>query len=318
MNTFPVSKINILKDRAALFAKIRAFFADRGILEVDCPALCQAAPIDLHIDVMQVPVTDSQVGYLHTSPEYGMKRLLAQHSGDIYQMSHVFRAKEIGALHNPEFTMIEWYRLGIRFEEMIEETLELINLSLSNLSSTCLSYQEVFKRYLGIDPFHCTTQELSALAHAHGLQLPHDAPTWDQDTLLQLLLGTVIEPQLGNNELFVIAYFPPSQAALSKTIIKEDLPVACRFEIYYQGIELANGYHELTDPVEQRQRLDAANAKRIQAGKPPLKVDELFLAALEQGLPDCCGVAVGFDRLMMLRHHKAHVSDVIPFSWDHA
>ncbi len=311
-----MSKNNILKDRAALFAQARSFFSERGILEVDCPALTQAASIDLHIDVMEVPVTSTQLGYLHTSPEYGMKRLLAQHIGDIYQMSHVFRFGEVGPLHNPEFTMVEWYRSGISFEAMIAETLEFTRLCLGKLSSSQLTYRQVFRRYLRIDPHLSSKEELLSLARSHGLHLPEGSANWDKDTLLQLLLGLVIEPQLGIDELVVIAYFPSSQAALSKVIQHDGQEVSCRFEIYYKGIELANGYHELTDADEQRRRLLASNEARKHAGKPQLKIDELFLHALEQGIPDCCGVAVGFDRLMMLRHHKSSLSEVLPFSWD--
>jgi lysyl-tRNA synthetase class 2 len=313
-----VSKINILKDRAALLQAARSFFFERGILEVDCPALTQAAPIDLHIDVMEVPVTASQTGYLHTSPEYGMKRLLAAQIGDIYQLSHVFRSGEVGPLHNPEFTMAEWYRLGISFEEMIEETLAFIRLSLGDLPSNMMSYRQTFAHYLGIDLSTVTRNELEALARLHGLDIPAHAAAWDKDTLLQLLLGLVIEPNLGKEELFVIAYFPSSQAALSKVILRNGEEVACRFEVYYKGIELANGYHELTDAHEQRRRLIASNTARKQAGKPELKMDERFLEALERGLPDCCGVAVGFDRLMLLRHQKNHLNEVLPFAWDEA
>ncbi|MBY0530097.1 MAG: EF-P lysine aminoacylase GenX [Rhabdochlamydiaceae bacterium] len=316
MNTSHASKIDLLIDRAALFKAARTFFSDRNILEVDCPALSQAAPIDLHIDIMEVSVASNQIGYLHSSPEYGMKRLLADGSGDIYQMSHVFRKGEIGPLHNPEFTMVEWYRLHFSFEQMIEETLSFIRLFLGDLPASRLSYRETFKRYLNIDSAQATPSELLALAHS--LDLPPSAASWDKDTLLQLLMSFLIEPRLGENELFVLTDFPASQAALSKTIQKGTESVACRFEVYFRGIELANGYHELTDPQEQRLRLEASNNARQSAGKADLKIDEHFLNALEKGLPDCCGVAVGFDRLMLLRQKKAHLNDVLAFTWENA
>jgi lysyl-tRNA synthetase class 2 len=318
VNTSLASKIDLLIDRAALFKAARTFFADRGVLEVDCPALSQAAPIDLHIDIMEVAVTPDQTGYLHSSPEYRMKRLLAQEIGDIYQMSHVFRKSEIGPLHNPEFTMVEWYRLNFSFEEMIQETLAFIRLFLGDLPTTQLTYAKSFEQYLQIDITQATPADLLALAQTHSLDLPSSSTTWDKDTLLQLLMGFLIEPHLGQNELFVLAYFPASQAALSKTISQGNTSVACRFEIYFRGIELANGYHELTDAKEQRLRLEASNAARKSAGKPELKMDEHFITALEQGLPDCCGVAVGFDRLMLLRHGKANLKDVLPFTWNEA
>lgn len=322
MNTSPASdtkifsKLFFLKDRALMLQKARAFFHDRNVMEVDCPALSHAAPIDLHIDVMKVGLKDNQTGYLHTSPEYGMKRLLSADIGDIYQISHVFRDGEIGPLHNPEFTMAEWYRIGFSFEQMIEETLDFIRLFLGDLTAHSMTYRQTLKHFLGIDYLTSTSSQLFEYAKDH-LDLPIDAATWDKDTLLQLLVSFLIEPQLGRDHLFVLSHFPASQAALSKTFALPDgEPVACRFEIYYQGIELANGYHELTDPLEQRKRLEHSNRARFEAGKDILKIDEQFLSALSRGLPDCCGVAVGFDRLMQLKHGLKELKNVIPFTWE--
>jgi elongation factor P--(R)-beta-lysine ligase len=296
-----------------MFEKARGFFKEKNVLEVDCPALLQAAPIDLHIDVMQV----DPAGYLHTSPEYGMKRLLAAGSGDIYQISHVFRAAEIGPLHNPEFTMAEWYRVGFTFEEMIEETLSFIRLFLGDLPKKAMSYRQLLQEHLNIDYLNCTTEDLLTLAKTHQLDLPQDSSLWDKDTLLQLLISFLIEPKLGQNSLFVLTHFPASQAALSKTLtLPSDEMVALRFEVYYQGIELANGYHELTDAAEQEKRLIASNEARIKAGKKSLKIDTQFLNALKCGLPDCCGVAVGFDRLMQLKHHLSQLKNILPFTWE--
>jgi elongation factor P--(R)-beta-lysine ligase len=326
VNTFPASntlelslraKIPFLIDRALMLQKARAFFAKRNVMEVDCPALSQSAPIDLHIDVMKVALKNAQTGYLHTSPEYGMKRLIAAGIGDIYQISHAFRDGEIGPLHNPEFTIVEWYRLGIHFEEMIAETLDFIRLFLGDLPTQLMSYRQVLKHYLGIDDLTVPLSQLLDDAKAHGLDLPSNASDWDRDTLLQLLVSFLIEPQLGNAELFVLSEFPASQAALSKTIVLPDSArIACRFEVYYQGIELANGYHELTDAIEQRKRLEASNQARLNAGKDALQIDERFLGALELGLPDCCGVAVGFDRLMMLKNKESELKNVLPMIWE--
>ncbi len=318
MNTSHESKIFILKDRATLLGKARAFFAERGILEVDCPALSHASPIDLHIDVMTVAANQSETGYLHTSPEYGMKRLLSLGLGDIYQISHVFRAGEFGPLHNPEFTMVEWYRLRRTLIQLIEETIELIRLFLGNMPTSYLRYRDALVHYAGIDYTNVSCSELLAFAEKHALGLPNDADTWDKDTLLQLLVSFLVEPHLGKGQLDVFYDFPSTQAALARTKELDDEHVAMRFEVYYKGIELANGYHELTDPVEQRKRLDLAVQARIAAGKDPLKIDEHFLEALEAGMPDCCGVAVGFDRLMLLRHNKDTLCDVLPFSWENA
>jgi lysyl-tRNA synthetase class 2 len=329
VNTFPASdalellevplqtKIPFLIDRARMFQKARIFFSERNVLEVDCPALSRSASIDLHIDVMKVTIKNDQISYLHTSPEYGMKRLIAAGMRDIYQISHVFRDGEIGPLHNPEFTMAEWYRLGIRLDEMVAETLDFIRLFLGDLPHRSMNYRQVLKQHLEIDYLTASFSQLLDRAKSYGLDLPKDASTWDRDTLLQLLVSFCIEPQLGNDELFVLNYFPASQAALSKTISLPDGEcVACRFEVYYRGIELANGYHELTDAVEQRKRFETSNRARRDAGKDILKIDEHFLKAVELGLPDCCGVAVGFDRLMMLKHHERELKNVLTIIWE--
>jgi lysyl-tRNA synthetase class 2 len=300
-----------------MLREARAFFYARNVLEVDCPALSLAAPIDLHIDVMKVALKDNQTGYLHTSPEYGMKRLLSAGIGDIYQISHVFRDGEIGPLHNPEFTMTEWYRVGFSFTQMIEETLDFVRLFLGDLPHKEISYRHLLQHFLGIDYLCSSPAKLVECARAHSLELPENAKDWDLDTLLQLLVSFLIEPQLGSDHLLVLSHFPASQAALSKTIqLGSGEAVACRFEVYYQGIELANGYHELTDAVEQRRRLNNTNCARLQAGKDALKIDERFLEALEQGLPDCCGVAVGFDRLMQLKHGLTTLTNILPFIWE--
>ena len=300
-----------------MLQRARAFFQERSVMEVDCPALSHAAPIDLHIDVMKVSLNKTQTGYLHTSPEYGMKRLLSTGIGDIYQISHVFRDGEIGPLHNPEFTMAEWYRIGFSFEEMIQETLEFLSLFLGNLEVQIMSYRQTLQHFLQIDYTTASTTDLLLEAKAHNLNLPEAAETWDKDTLLQLLVSFLIEPKLGTDQLFVLKYFPASQAALSKTLnTPSGEPVACRFEVYYRGIELANGYHELTDATEQKRRLEASYQARLHAGKDALKIDEKFLKALQRGLPDCCGVAVGFDRLLMLKHKLDTLKDVLPFIWE--
>ena len=299
-----------LRDRALMLQKARAFFAAKGVLEVDCPALSLSAPVDRHIEVMQVHLKNNQIGYLHTSPEYGMKRLLSEGIGDIYQISHVFRDGEIGPLHNPEFTMAEWYRCGFSFQEMIRETCDFICLFLGDLPSQQISYKDAFSRYLHID---YTTADLHALAKAQGASA--DARSWDRDTLLQYLMSVAIEPHLGKESLLALIHFPASQSALAKTAMHGKEPIAYRFEIFYNGMELANGYHELTDPVEQQQRFESANALRTREGKRALAIDEKFLQSLN-GLPDCCGVAVGFDRLMLLRHKVTSLSRVLPISWD--
>lgn len=308
-------KIAILRDRAAMLARSRRFFRARNITEVDCPSITASASVDAHIDLMPVLYTQNETRYLHSSPEYGMKRLIAQGIGDIFQLAHVFRDGEYSHKHNPEFTMAEWYRIGIAFADMITETLGFIRLFLGNLPSKTLSYREMFHTYAKIDYHTATERELIEFLHTHNIETYPELVKEGKDAILNIILGTIIEPQLGQDELFVLAYYPASQAALAQTKFHGDEQVAERFEVYYQGVELANGYHELANAKEQRKRLEEANSQRKALGKKILPIDEFFLNALEKGLPDCCGVAVGFDRLMMLRHNRKFVADVIPFEW---
>ncbi len=292
MNTFLASNKGTIEQRAAMFAAARQFFADRKILEVDTDLLRPAAPIDAYIDVMRVEMGGGKIGYLHTSPEYELKKLLAQGSGDIYQLGHVYRAGEEGPRHSPEFTMAEWYRVGMAYEPFIEETLNFIRLFLPDLSSEILSYRQAFLRIAQIDYIH---DDLAP----HLLPFSKSAIEWDRDTQLSLLFSHLVEPHLGQGRLTVITDYPASQASLAKAIVVDGVKVGHRFEVYYNGIELANGFDELTDPIEQRIRLEEENAKRISLGKESLPIDEDFIASLYY-LPQSCGVAVGFDRLMLL------------------
>ena len=311
-------KTDTLIDRAHMLRSARNFFFEKGVVEVDTPLLSHAAPVDAHIDVMSLSFKDGSKGYLHTSPEYAMKRLLAQGMKDIYQLSHVYREEEIGPLHNPEFTMVEWYRLGIDLLQMIEETEDFIRLFPGDLPTEKITYREALIKYANLDYISASTHEIHECAGSHGLVLSKEAAHWDKDTLLQALMSFIVEPHLGENTLTTIYQFPASQAALAKTATINHETVASRFEIYYKGIELANGYHELTNASEQRRRFNESNQKRVLLGKEQLKIDENLLAALEQGLPDCCGVAVGFDRLMLLRHDKKTLAEILPFSWHNA
>lgn len=277
------NRLAILQDRAAMLAEARAFFAQRDVLEVDVPILSERASVDAHIDLIEASCLGKKA-FLHSSPEYGMKRLLSEGIGDIYQISHVFRNDEKGERHNPEFTMVEWYRCAFPFEQMIEETKAFVSLFLTGKPAfEHVSYHEVFMRYVG--------------------HFPNSSD--ERDTLFAF----EIEPKLNATILYG---FPPEQAALSQ--IKNGY--AERFELFYEGMELANGYHELIDPHEQRKRFEQNNQKRLALGKSSYPLDPFFLDALEEGLPDCCGVAVGFDRLMMLRHAAQAIEEVIPFCWE--
>lgn len=271
---------SIVEARAEMFRKVRDFFALRQVLEVDTPTIVNAPIVDLHIEPMRV-----EEGFLITSPESGMKQLLAKGSGDIYQLSHVFRKGEKGRLHHHEFTMIEWYRIGMRYKAFIDETVELLSLFVGEKEVELLTYSEAFLRELGLDPF---VADLNSVAG-----LPKEAREWDRATLLHYLMSFVIEPSFDPDKFTVVTDFPESEAALAKV---QD-GVAKRFEIYHGGIELANGYDELTCAAELRARFEKTNRLREEA----LPLDEDLLAEMTSGLPDCCGVAVGFDRLMMLK-----------------
>lgn len=305
------NRIAILRDRAEMMERSRTFFKERGVLEVDCPFLTSRASIDLHIDLIPAIYAKEETRYLHSSPEYCMKRLLVEGIGDCYQLGHVFRDGEYGRKHNPEFMMAEWYRLGASFDPFILETCDFIRLFLGPLQIELLTYREAFEKYLGINPLTASEGNLIELIHKH--QVPTYATLFEEgkDSLLNILLGTLIEPHLGNQVLTVLKDYPVSQAALAKA--RGD--VASRFEIYYLGVELANGYDELADPYEQRKRFEEANRDRVHFGKGLLPLDEAFLAALEKGMPSACGVAVGFDRLMMLRNEASSLAEVIPFDW---
>ena len=306
------SKKQALQIRAHLFSKVRSFFSKKGVLEVDTPVLSHTAPIDEHIEIISCSLGNEKTGYLHSSPEYAMKRLLASGIGDIYQMSHVFRKEEEGALHNPEFTMVEWYRLHTNFPLFIEETIEFIALFLQELPVEYLSYKEAFKKFTGLDYRTASVETLLNTAQKEGLSPPQDL---SYEEALHFLMGFIIEPKLGRDGLSVLMDYPSSQAALAKVEKVDGELVARRFEVYYKGIELANGYLELTDPVKQRERLLDSLDKRKQSNKPTLPIDEHFLQALEEGIPPCCGVAVGFDRLLLLKIEGDSLKEVLPMTF---
>lgn len=298
-----------------MLAEVRAYFAARHVLEIDCCALVRCPSLDSNIDSIEATVSEKEAGYLHTSPEFAMKRLLADGIGDIYYLGHVFRKNDLGRFHNPEFTMIEWYRVGVPFDMFIEEACAVIRLFLGPLPMRRLSYRDALRTYAGIDPF-APHFDGAAAAKRHGIALSSDTLDWSRDDWLHLLMSHAVEPQLGHGELTVISDYPPSQAALARLIERDGFPVAERFEVYFRGIELSNGYHELTDAIEQRRRFEEESSARQKAGNKSHALDERFLAALDKGLPDCCGVSLGFDRLLMQRLELSSIHEVLPFSWE--
>jgi lysyl-tRNA synthetase class 2 len=287
-------------------------------MEVDCPIITKYASIDTHIDLIPVQWLENETRYLHSSPEYGMKRLLSLNIGDIYQLSHVFRDEGQGKKHNPEFMMVEWYRMNFTFFEMIQETCEFIQLFLGDIPCQKITYREAFQKHAGFDYLNMSEIDLFEYIQKNKIEAYPGILEDGKDALLNLILGSAIEKELGKDEILALYYYPASQAALAKTIENSTELVAERFEIYYQGMELANGYHELVNEKEQRARLLEANESRIALNKKPLPLDEYFLQSLKDGMPDCSGVAVGFDRLMMLRLSENNIENVIPFGWDRA
>lgn len=311
----PSATFQTLTQRAQILKQIRDFFAARDVLEVETPLLCSRSVTDPFIQSIPVMVegaTISQPYYLQTSPEYAMKRLLAAGSGSIYQMGKSFRQGEVGRLHNPEFTMLEWYRMNFDDHQLMNEVDDLLQCVLQMPKAERVSYQDLFQNYLGINPHHTTLQELSDCAHQLDIQLANDVT--DVTTWLDILMTHQIEPQLGFERPCFIYDYPVAQAALAR--VKSSVPpVAARFEVYVHGMELANGFHELQDAREQRARFEKNNTQRQQLGLNEMPIDENFIAALQHGLPNCAGVALGVDRLIMIATKMNKVADVISFDF---
>ncbi len=314
----PGADITALRVRAAVLAGLRAYFAEHGVLEVETPLLCRSGGTDPQIEPLRTRFNgpgfaDGVELYLQTSPEFAMKRLLAAGSGPIYQICKAFRDGEAGRLHNPEFTMLEWYRSAFDLVQLMDEVAAVLRLALAapTLAVEHVSYAESFERDLGIDIFGITASALQAFAVDHDLigaaQLELDKDGW-----LDLLMSHLIQPALGKDCLCFVTDYPASQAALAR--LNPDGRTAARFEVFHQGIELANGFHELTDAGEQAARFEADNCKRKSEGQHPIVVDRQLLAAMEAGLPDCAGVAVGLDRLLMLRLGFDDIDAVLGFS----
>lgn len=317
-NWQPGVGLEALRARAELLRTIRSFFWQAGVMEVETP-LCASAPgTEPALEPLKTRYTGpghpcGLVLYLQTSPEYAMKRLLAAGSGPIYQICKGFRDGESGPRHNPEFTLLEWYRPGFDQFELMGEVADLVKLCLdaSDLEVELVSYQALFRRELGIDPLASTDYEV-AEAIRHWVPGTTDPAGDERDTWLDLLMITAIEPRLGQGRLTFVYDYPASQAALAR-LSRSDKRVAERFELYHQGVELANGFNELCDAAEQRKRFQADNRARRSRGMQELPVDERFLCALRAGIPDCSGVALGLDRLLMLRLGLDALDDVIAF-----
>nr|WP_297457984.1 EF-P lysine aminoacylase EpmA [uncultured Halomonas sp.] len=313
----PSASIETLRQRARLLAKVRRFFAERDVLEVETPVLGHAGSTDVHLDSLSLTATTSagrERLWLQTSPEFHMKRLLAAGSGSIFQLARSFRDGEVGRRHNLEFTLLEWYRPGFSLAELIDETEALIRALLPDAGPRRLRrYRELFREQLAIDPFTASLDTLRSVAGERGGLDMRDS---DRDGCLDLLMSHVIEPALGRAGIDVVVDYPASQAALARRRRdpEDGAEVAARFEVYVQGLELANGYDELTDATEQAARFADDNHRRERLAKAPIDMDIRLIAALESGIPAGSGVALGFDRLAQLALGKRSVAEVIAFA----
>lgn len=325
-NWQPSASMDTLKKRAALLRLIRCYFDQQGVMEVETPMLSVAATVDAYIDSFQCNYNPVGAGagqrcYLHTSPEFAMKRLLAAGSGDIYALERVFRNGEAGGRHNPEFTLLEWYRVGQDLSALMDDVNDLLTAVSPFVQVRRCSYQELFEQQLGINPHTASVDELRALVSE---RVDGQLSGLDSADCLDLLFSSLIEPTLGHRQasslegVFVYDY-PVALSALARLRQNDSgHQVAARFELYVNGMELANGYHELLDAQEQQERFQAQQRKRQAQGLPVYPFDRNLLAALSHGLPDCSGVALGVDRLLMLMLKSQQIADVIAFDFSRA
>lgn len=322
LNYQPTCDLSALRARANMYAQIREFFAKREVLEVETPILSQAGVTDVYLASVQATrhmLGKAATHYLHTSPEFAMKRLLASGSGPIYQICKVFRDDEHGRKHNSEFTMLEWYRLGFTLKDLMFEVTDLLNVVLQQrfgeVRPTILSYKHAFMDRLDLNPLQASTKELQDAARRVGLNLDLGG---DRLGYIDLLFSHMVEPSLGFDTPVFLTDFPPELASLAKTRTDEDGElVAARFELYINGLELANAYDELMDATVLRSRFEADNQERAKLGLSVMPIDEYLLAALPN-MPECSGIALGLDRLLMIATEKMRLSDVISFPADRA
>ncbi len=306
----PAASLAVLERRAQMNRATRRYFEKRNVLEVDTPSLSRYAVTDpnLHSLVASDPGQANQQWFLHTSPEFAMKRLLAAGAPDIYQLCHVYRGAETGSQHQREFTMLEWYRLGYDLEAIITDTIELIQeVCQRALRVERLSYRDALRSYSQLDIFDLDTQALDQRLSATGLEADLTL-----DAKLDWLLVTDVFPSFQDNQLTVLQHYPASQAALAR-LNAADGRVADRFEVFCGAMELANGFVELRDASEQQQRFEKEQRQRHEQGGEQIDIDPEFIAALQHGLPDCAGVALGMDRLLMLITGNRDISNVMSF-----
>lgn len=309
------SGVDAARRRADMLSRARRYFAANAVLSVDTPSLSRFANSDPHTENLEVISRTAGTLYLHTSPEFFMKRLLADGYPDIYTICRVYRDGELGRRHAPEFTMVEWYRLGFGLEDIAHDTIDFIRACLDapDLASTSMDYSAAFEQFAGIDPVGASADELASCAGVGGRlrrEIGHD-----KDAMLDLVMSTVVAPRFCSDRLTVVRHFPASQAALAR-LCPADPAVADRFEVFFGDLELANGYVELTDATEQRRRIDRELARREQLGRPTRPWDRNLVAALASGLPACAGVAAGLERLQLVHDKADDIRDVMTFAFD--
>ncbi|QDU64678.1 Elongation factor P--(R)-beta-lysine ligase [Planctomycetes bacterium Pan216] len=310
----PSANVDNLKRRAALLARTRRFFEERRYFEVETPVLSRDVCVDVYLDPIAVEGASGERHFLQTSPEFAMKRLLAAGAGSIYQITRAFRDREFGPLHNPEFTIVEWYRVDADANLLMEEISDLAQALLGTAPAERWSYREAFRRTLDLDPFTAGNAQLAEVAQSAGF---HDREA-ERDDLLDFLLATRVQPELAKHDAILLHGYPPSQAALAEVATEGDVTTALRFELFVRGIELCNGYQELRDANELTRRQNEQNEKRIGQKKASLPTDSRLLRAMEIGLPRCSGCALGFDRLAMLALGATSIQEVVAFPADRA
>jgi lysyl-tRNA synthetase class 2 len=314
----PTASVQALRLRAELLQRVRSHFAVTGALEVETPVLVRNGVTDVHLESLEVRRADGgRAGFLHTSPEYAMKRLLCAGAPDIFQVARVFREGERGRRHNPEFTMVEWYRLGIDHQALMDDVERLLRSMLESLlpvpPSRRVSYSAAFLEATGVDPITAATRDIAAALRARAVDVPESINV-ERDALLDLAMASLVAPAFPADRVTFVHDFPAAQAALART----RGPFASRFEAFWGEIELANGFHELDDATEQARRFEADRAERRRRGRPEREADALFLDALRFGLPPCAGVALGFDRVAMIAAGVQRIDDVIAFTAERA
>ncbi|HKX98835.1 MAG TPA: EF-P lysine aminoacylase EpmA [Steroidobacteraceae bacterium] len=318
----PAAALEILRGRSAMLARVRAYFAAQEVREVHTPVLSVAAVSDPHIESVAASPARGGRRFLQTSPEYPMKRLLAAGFGDCYQVCPVFRDGEAGRQHNPEFTMLEWYRVDFGMAEIQHDVDRVLRVACADVRSLppvrSVTYRDAIRDACGVDCRDATPAEVAAVLSGRGI-VPADARDWDLDAWLDLLMGAVVGPALGHDGPLFVEDYPASQAALARLRTERDgSQVAERFELYLDGLELANGFRELGDAAEQRRRFERDLAVRGARGQPVNPLDANLLAALAHGLPDCAGVALGFDRLVMAAWRLPSLADAMAFPFERA